>query len=86
MILGSMDYRPSTPRTTTSCLGYHGVMLGVPSEGILLNVHTIKDKSQIFYFDLFLIVNIMNNYFTYFRKSKMSFYDTKTLTMVFYYL
>ena len=28
----------------------------------------------------------MNNYFTYFRKRKRSFYDTKTLTMIFYYL
>ena len=81
-----MDYRPSTPGTTTSRLGYHDVTLGVPSEWTLLNVHTIKDKSRIFYFDLILIVNIMNNYFTYFCKSKMSFYDTKTLTMVFYYL
>ena len=81
-----MDYRPGTPGTTTSHLGYHDVTLGVPSEWTLLNVHTIKNKSRIFYFDLILIVNIMNNYFTYFCKSKMSFYDTKTLTMVFYYL
>ena len=55
-----MDYRPGTPGTTTSRLGYHDVTLGVPSEWTLLNVHIIKDKSQIFYSDLFLSVNIMN--------------------------
>ena len=72
--------------TTTVRLGYHDNILGVPSKGTFLDVYTIKDKSQIFYFNLFLIVNIMNNYFTCFRKSKGSFYDTKTLIIVFYYL
>ena len=72
--------------TTTVRLGYHDSTPRVPSEGTFLNVYTIKDKSQILYFNLFLIVNIMNNYFTCFRKSKGSFYDTRTLIMVFYCL
>ena len=55
-ILGSMDYRPSTPRN-------HDIPFGEPSEGTLLNVHTIKDKPQIFYFNILFIVNIMNTYF-----------------------
>ena len=29
----------------TSCSGYHDITLGEPSEGTLLNVHKIKDKS-----------------------------------------
>ena len=42
-ILGS--YRPSTPQdSTTVCPGFHDSTLGVPSEGTLLNVYTIKDK------------------------------------------
>ena len=36
IVLGS--YRPSTPWNPTT------VRLGVPSEGTLLNVYTIKDK------------------------------------------
>ena len=32
-----------------------------PSERTLFNVHTIKDKPYILYFNLILIVNIMNN-------------------------
>ena len=35
--LGSMHHRPSTPKS-------HDITLRVPSEGTLLNVHTIKDK------------------------------------------
>ena len=42
-ILGS--YRPSTPwDPTTVCPGSHENTPGVPSEGTLLNVYTIKDK------------------------------------------
>ena len=63
-ILGS--YRPSMLRDPmTVCPGSHDSTLGVPGEGTLLNVYTIKDKPSIFYFDLFLIVNIMNTYFIY---------------------
>ena len=69
-ILGS--YRPSTP-------GNHDSTLGVPSEGTFLNVYTIKDKSQILYFNLFLIVNIMNTYFTYFVRVNGHFMTLKHL-------
>ena len=42
-ILGS--YRPSTSRDPTTVRpGYHNSTPGVPSEGTLLNVYTIKDK------------------------------------------
>ena len=42
-ILGS--YKPSTPLDlTTVCPGSHDSMPGVPSEGTLLNVYTIKDR------------------------------------------
>ena len=63
------SYRPST-------LGNHDSTSGVPrqytqpSEGTFLNVYIIKDKPQILYFNLFLIVNIMNNYFTCFVRVK----------------
>ena len=69
-ILGS--YMPSTPRN-------HDNMLGVPSEGTFLNVYTIKYKPQILYFNLFLIVNIMNNYFTCFVGVKGYFMTLKHL-------
>ena len=93
-ILGSMDYRPNTPGnhdilfgvprrhawgTTTSHPGYHDITLGVPSKGILLNVYTIKGKPQILYFNLLLIVNIMNTYFTYFVRIKGHFMTLKHL-------
>ena len=63
----------------TSRSGYHNITLGEPSEGTLLNVHTIKYKPLIFYFNLLLIVNIMNNYFTYFVKVKDHFTKLKHL-------
>ena len=69
-ILGS--YRSSTPRN-------HDNMPGVPSEGTFLNVYTIKDKPQILYFNLFLVVNIMNNYFTCFVRVKGHFMILKHL-------
>ena len=69
-ILGS--YRPSTP-------GNHDNTLGVPSEGTFLNVYTIKDKPQTLYFNLFLMVNIMNNYFTCFVRVKGHFMTLKHL-------
>ena len=69
-ILGS--YRSSTPRN-------HDNMLGVPSEGTFLNVYTIKDKPQILYFNLFLIVNIMNNYLTCFVRVNGHFMILKHL-------
>ena len=69
-ILGS--YRPSAPRN-------HDSTPGVPSEGTFLNVYTIKDKPQILYFNLFLIVNIMNNYFTCFIRVKGHFMTLKHL-------
>ena len=69
-ILGS--YRSSTPRN-------HDNMLGVPSEGTFLNVYTIKDKPQILYCNLFLIVNIMNNYFTCFVRVNDHFMILKHL-------
>ena len=65
--------------TTTSWPRYHDITLGVPSEGILLNVHTIKDKPQILYFNLFLIMNIMNTYFTYFVRVNGHFMTLKHL-------
>ena len=65
--------------TTTSRSGYHDITLGVPSERILLNVHTIKDKPQIFYFNLLFIVNIMNTYFTYFVRVNGHFMTLKHL-------
>ena len=65
--------------TTTSRPGYHDIMLGVPSEGILLNVHTIKDKPQILSFNLLLIMNIMNTYFTYFVRVNGHFMTLKHL-------
>ena len=58
---------------------YHDSMLGVLSEGTLLNVYTIKDKPQILYFNLFLIVNIMNNYFICFVRVKGHFMTLKHL-------
>ena len=73
------SYRPSTPGNHDSTLGYHDSTLGVPSEGIFLNVYTIKDKSQILYFNLFLIVNIMNNYFTCFVRVNGHFMTLKHL-------
>ena len=69
-ILGS--YKPNTP-------GNHNSMLEIPSEGIFLNIYTIKDKSQILYFNLFLIVNIMNNYFTFFVRVNGHFMTLKRL-------
>ena len=66
-ILGS--YRLSTPGNHNNTLGVPR-QYGVPSEGIFLNVYTIKDKPQILYFNLLLIVNIMNNYFTCFVRVK----------------
>ena len=69
-ILGS--YRPSTPRN-------HDSTLGVPSEGTFLNVYTIKYKPKILYFNLFLIVNIKNNYFTCFVRVKGHFMTLKHL-------
>ena len=66
------SYRPST-------LGNHDNTPGVPSEGTFLNVYTIKDKPQILYFNLFLIVNIMNNYFTCFIRVKGHFMTLKHL-------
>ena len=51
-----------------------------------LNVYSIKDKPQILYFNLFLIVNIMNNYFTWFVRVNGHFMTLKELIMVFYYL
>ena len=76
-ILGS--YRPSTPRNHDCTPGYHDSMPGVPSEGTLLNVYTIKDKPQILYFNFFLIVNIMNNYFICFVRVKGHFMTLKRL-------
>ena len=70
--LGSMHHRPSTPKS-------HDITLRVPSEGTLLNVHTIKDKSQILYFNLLFIVNIMNTYFTYFVRVNGHFMALKHL-------
>ena len=69
-ILGS--YRPSTP-------GNHDSTLGVPSEGTLLNVYTIKYNPKILYFNLFLIVNIKNNYFTCFVRVNDHFMTLKHL-------
>ena len=69
-ILGS--YRPNIP-------GNHNSMLGIPSEGTFLNIYTIKDKPQILYFNLFLIVNIMNNYFTFFVRVNGHFMTLKHL-------
>ena len=69
-ILGS--YRPSTS-------GNHDNTPGVPSEGIFLNVYTIKDRPQILYFNFFLIVNIMNNYFACFVRVNGHFMTLKHL-------
>ena len=65
--------------TTASCPGYHDITLGVPSEKILLNVHTIKDKPQILYFNLLLMVNSMNTYFIYFVRVNGHFITLKHL-------
>ena len=65
--------------TMTIPLGYHDSMPEVPSEGTFLNVYTIKDKPQILYFNLFLIVNIKNNYFTCFLRVKGHFMTLKHL-------
>ena len=67
-ILGS--YRPNTPGNDDSTPG-------VPREGTFLNVYTIKEKPQIIYFNLFLIVNIKNNYFTFFVRVKGHFMTLK---------
>ena len=66
------SYRLSTPEN-------HDSTPGVPSEGTLLNVYTIKDNPQILYFNLFLIVNIMNNYFTCFVRVNGHFMTSKHL-------
>ena len=65
--------------TTTSRPGYHDITLGVPSERILLNVHTIKDKPHIHNINLPLIMNIMNTYFTYFVRVNGHFMTSKHL-------
>ena len=72
------SYRPSTPENHNNTLGVPR-QYGVPSEGIFLNVYTIKDKPQILYFNLFLIVNIMNNYFTCFVRVNGHFMTLKNL-------
>ena len=64
--------RPNTP-------GSHDNTPGVPSKGTFLNVYTIKDKPQILYLNFFLIVNIMNNYFTCFIRVKGHFMILKHL-------
>ena len=72
-IINILDsYRPNTS-------GNHDNTPGVPSKGTFLNVYTIKDKPQIFYFNLFLIVNINNNYFTCFVRVKGHFMTLKHL-------
>ena len=72
-------YRPNTPRN-------HDSMPRVPRQYArdtkrrnFLNVYTIKDKPQILYFNLFFIVNIMNNYFTFFVRVKGHFMTLKHL-------
>ena len=73
------SYRLSTPENHDSSPEVPRQYAGVPSKGTLLNVYTIKDKPQILYFNLFLIVNIMNNYFTCFVRVNGHFMTPKHL-------
>jgi len=60
-------------------LGTTTVRPGYQVKELFLNVYTIKDKPRILYFNLFLIVNIMNNYFTLFVRVNGHFMTLKHL-------
>ena len=77
-ILGS--YKSDTPKNHDSTLGVpQQYARGTKWRKFFLNVYTIKDKPQILYFNPFIIVNIMNNYFTFFVRVKGHFMTLKHL-------